>query len=192
MSIRRLCSNSVEQNKMYSATSKSIISSFVMLLLHCGTYCKNGLKNCINYFWKLYIYRPNNLFEPILFFALCHKIKNFTPIEGATNLYCDNEGIFENVVKLDSTLNKNQQGRTYYYCCQNVVAWIVRVSKEDSNTQLADIFAKCMNKPKYEVLSGNLMYWQFFYLMDVIFHLFLSKLNWEPSTMKRKHVNIDS
>ena len=83
------------------------------------------------------------------------------PIDGATNVYCNNEAVFKNVVNPDSTLNKKQHSMRHYYCRQIVVAGVVRVAKEDSSTKKVYVFTKCMNKPKLEALLGNLMYSQF-------------------------------
>ena len=94
-----------------------------------------------------------------LIIALRYKLRAFgIPIEVETNVFCDNEAVFKNISNPDSVLNKKQHSISYHYCRQNVAARIIRVAKEDSETNLSDIFTKCMNRPKREKLLGNFMY----------------------------------
>ena len=80
------------------------------------------------------------------------------PIEGPTNMFCDNEAVYKNVANSTPVLNKKQHSISYHYCREKVAEGVIRIAKEDSRTNLADVFTKTMAKPKREELLGNFMY----------------------------------
>ena len=83
--------------------------------------------------------------------ALRYKLRMFgVPIEGPTNIFCDNEAVCKNMTKPESTFSKNHHSIAYHRSREAVAAGTVRVSKEDTLTNLADIFTKTMAAPKRE------------------------------------------
>ena len=91
--------------------------------------------------------------------SLRYKLRMFgVPIEGPSDVFCDNESVFKNVSRPESTLSKKQHSISYHSCREAVASKIVRVAKEDTLTNLADIFTKTMNMPKREGLLGGFMY----------------------------------
>ena len=79
--------------------------------------------------------------EPIE--ALRYKLHMFgIPIEGPTNVFCDNEAAFNNTTIPGSTLKKKHNSICYHHCRESVAAWVMRVVKEGMLTNLADLFTK--------------------------------------------------
>ena len=91
--------------------------------------------------------------------GLRYKIRMFgMPIDGPASLYCDNEAVYQNVSVPESVLNKKMHGISYHFCREAVAASIVRVAKEDTLTNLADLFTKVMGRVKRDGLLGWFMY----------------------------------
>ena len=91
--------------------------------------------------------------------SLRYKLRMFgVMIDEPTNMFCDNEAVFKNVTNPTSVLNKKQHSISYHYCREKVAEGVVRIAKEDTRTNLADVFTKCMSKSKREELLGNFMY----------------------------------
>ena len=91
--------------------------------------------------------------------ALRYKLRMFgIPIDGPTDVFCDNESVFKNVSRPESVLSKKQHSISYHSAREAVASNIVRVAKEGTATNLSDLFTKMMNKPKREGLLGRFMY----------------------------------
>jgi len=80
------------------------------------------------------------------------------PIEGPASVYCDNEIVYKNMLIPESVLNKKMHGISYHFYIEAVAASIVWVSKEDTLTNLADLFIKVMGRVKRNDLLGRFMY----------------------------------
>jgi hypothetical protein len=75
--------------------------------------------------------------------ALRIKLKCFgVPITGPTNVFCDNNAVVKNVSFLESTLAKKHNAINYHIIQESVAAKILRVGKEDTLTNIADVFTK--------------------------------------------------
>ena len=73
--------------------------------------------------------------------ALRYKLRMFgIPIEGPTNVFCDNEAVFKNTTIPESTLKKKHNSICYHHCREVVAARVMRVAKEGTLTNLADLF----------------------------------------------------
>ena len=71
--------------------------------------------------------------------ALRYKLIMFgTPIEGATNIYCDNEAVYKNCYIPESTLRKKHHSIAYYRNTDAVAAGTFRIAKNDSKINLSD------------------------------------------------------
>jgi hypothetical protein len=64
------------------------------------------------------------------------------PINGPALVYCDNQGIVKNVTIPESVLSKKHNAINYHAVREAVAANILRVAKEDSSTNLADLLTK--------------------------------------------------
>jgi len=85
--------------------------------------------------------------------ALRYKLRMFgVPLEGPARVYCDNESAYKNVSIPDSTLNKKHHSIAYHFCREAVAAGIVLVAKEDTSTNLADLFTKSLPKVRRDEL----------------------------------------
>ena len=95
--------------------------------------------------------------------ALRYKLRMFgVPLEGPANVYCDNEGVVKNTSIPESVLNKKHLSVAYHAVREAVAAGIMRVGKEDTLTNLADLFTKCLSQARQNKLLGRLLYGPFF------------------------------
>ena len=98
-----------------------------------------------------------NAFELVV--ALRYKLRMFgIPIEGETNMFCDNEAVYKNSSTPESVLNKKHHSIAYHYCRSLVAMCVGRLAKEDTKTNLADLFTKCLPASKRNELLDYFMY----------------------------------
>ena len=77
--------------------------------------------------------------------ALRIKLRYFgVPVEGATDVFCDNESVFKNASTPESTLKKKHLGICYHRSREAVAAGVIRVAKEHTSTNLADLLTKSL------------------------------------------------
>ncbi len=68
--------------------------------------------------------------------ALRYKLRMFgVPIEGPTNVFCDNEAVTKNTIFPESTLKKKDNAIAYHRTREAVAAGTIRVTKEDGKTK---------------------------------------------------------
>ena len=73
-------------------------------------------------------------------------------------VFCDMESVTKNTRNLESTLSKKHNAIAYHLCQEAVAAGIIRVAKEDTATNLADLLTKAMSKERREDLMFKFMY----------------------------------
>ena len=78
------------------------------------------------------------------------------PINGSTNIFCDNEMLYVKNTRPESTLSNKHNIISYHRARYLVAEVTVRFSKEHTLTDLADLFTKTMAELKREVLLENL------------------------------------
>ena len=90
--------------------------------------------------------------------ALRIKLKCFgVPIDGPTNVFCDNAAVVNNVSLPESTLSKKHNAVNFHIVRESVAAKMIRVGKEDTLTNIADVFTKLVPfTRKRELLAGFL------------------------------------
>lgn len=83
------------------------------------------------------------------------KLKCFgIPLVGPTNVFCDNNAVVQNVSIPESTLAKKHNAINYHIICEALAAGIIRVGKEDTLTNITDVFTKLVPfTRKYQLLS---------------------------------------
>ena len=64
------------------------------------------------------------------------------PLEGPTNVYCNNEAVFKNASQPDLTLKKKHMSICYHRCREAVASQMIRIAKEGMLTNLSDLFTK--------------------------------------------------
>ena len=91
--------------------------------------------------------------------ALRYKLRMFgAPIEGPTNVFCDNEAVTKNSIFPESTLKKKHNSIAYHRTREAVAAGTIRVTKEDGKTNLADVLTKPLPQVTKEFLCDRFMY----------------------------------
>ena len=91
--------------------------------------------------------------------ALRYKLRMFgVPIDGPTSIFCDNEAVYKNTVLPESTLNKKHHSIAYHRCREAVAAKTIRVAKEGTLNNLADLFTKVMTAVRRNFLLGKFTY----------------------------------
>ena len=104
--------------------------------------------------------------------ALCYKLRMFSiPIEGPTNVFCDNEAVFKNPSIPDSTLKKKHTSICYHRA-REVAARMMRVAKEGTATNLADLFMKPLTDSRSAFLFDRFTYlWEWVFTLPQGFPL---------------------
>ena len=80
------------------------------------------------------------------------------PIDGPTNVYCDNEVVTKNAIHPESTLKKKHNFIAYHRVHESVVAGTIRVTKEDGKTNLANVLTKLLPQVTKDFLCNQFMY----------------------------------
>jgi hypothetical protein len=91
--------------------------------------------------------------------ALRTKLRLFgVPIIGPANVLCDNQGVVKNTSIPESTLTKKHNSINYHIVREAAAMGMIRVGKEDTETNLADLLTKMLSQPRREKLLRNLIY----------------------------------
>ena len=78
--------------------------------------------------------------------GLQYKLRMFgVPILGPTNVFCDNKAVTKNCSIPESTLKKKHHSIVYHCNREAVAVGTVCIAKEDSETNLADVFTKLLS-----------------------------------------------
>ena len=89
--------------------------------------------------------------------ALRLKLRSFgARLEGPTDVHCDNLGLCNNVMYPESTLTKKHNALNYHVSRKAVARGIMRVCKEDTESNCADAYTKLMSYGRKEELLGFL------------------------------------
>ncbi len=68
-------------------------------------------------------------------------------------MFCDNMAVVKNTSMPESVLAKKHNAINYHIICEAVAAGIIRIGKEDTDTNIADAFTKLMDfSRKFELL----------------------------------------
>jgi hypothetical protein len=91
--------------------------------------------------------------------ALRYKLRMFgVPIDGPTNVFCDNRGVVRNASIPESTLMKKHNAINYHAVREAAAAGILRVGKEDGETNLADLLTKVLSGEKRWNICWHIMW----------------------------------
>ena len=91
--------------------------------------------------------------------ALCYKLQMFgIPMEGPTNVFCDNEAVFKNTSIPDSTLKKKHMSICYHQAREEVAAHTMWVAKEGTATNLTNLFTKPLTDSRRASLLDRFTY----------------------------------
>ena len=90
--------------------------------------------------------------------ALRYKLRMFgVPIDGPANVFYDNNGVVKNTTTPESMLAKKHNAIDYHAVREAVAAKIIRGGKEDSMTNLADLFTKVLTADRRRALCRHIM-----------------------------------
>ena len=88
--------------------------------------------------------------------ALRYKLWMFgIPMEGPTNVFCDNEAVFKNTSIPDSTKHTSI---CYHWAREAVAARTMQVAKEGTATNLANLFTKPLTDSRRAFLLDRFTY----------------------------------
>ena len=92
--------------------------------------------------------------------GLKYKLRMFgVPLAGIeSNGNLHNEAVYKNLSIPTSVLNKKMHGISYHFCREAVASGTCRIAKEDTLTNLADLFTKVMGRVKRDTLMDRFMY----------------------------------
>ena len=91
--------------------------------------------------------------------ALRYKFRMFgTPIEGATNIYCDNKAVYKNCSIPESTLRKKHHSIDYHRNREAVADSTCQITKEDLKTNISDLFTNILSSIVREELLYGFIY----------------------------------
>ena len=80
------------------------------------------------------------------------------PLEGPTNVFCDNQSVVKNTLAPESVLKKKNAAVSYHRVREAVASSTLRIAHEPGDTNLADILTKAMPGPKLKYLCGHIFY----------------------------------
>ena len=91
--------------------------------------------------------------------ALRYKLRMMgIPIDGPTNMFCDNEAVVRNSTMPESTLKKKHVAICYHRVREAYASGMIQIAKEDGATKLADVLTKSLPGPQLRYLIGRILY----------------------------------
>lgn len=91
--------------------------------------------------------------------AMRYKLRMFgVPLEGPAQVFCDNQGVVKNTSIPESVLSKKHNAINYHAVREAAAAGILEVHKEDTQTNLADLFTKALPADRRRDLLGSILY----------------------------------
>ena len=91
--------------------------------------------------------------------ALQYKLRMFgVPIDGSTEIFCDNEAVYKSASTPESQLRKKHHSMSYYMSREAVDSVTCRMAKEDSETNLSELFNKVRLLPSRESFLDSFTY----------------------------------
>ena len=91
--------------------------------------------------------------------ALQYKLRMMgIPIDGPTNMFCDNEAVVRNSTMPESTLKKKHVAIYYHRVREACASGMIQIAKEDGATNLADVLTKSLPGPRLRDLIGQILY----------------------------------
>jgi len=91
--------------------------------------------------------------------ALRYKLRMFgIPIDGPSDVFCDNQSVVTNSSIPESTLNKKHNSICYHRVREAVAAGMIRIAKESTDTNLADLFTKQLDTVRRRTLLKGITY----------------------------------
>ena len=80
------------------------------------------------------------------------------PIDISTDMFCDNEAVYKNASIPESQIWKKHHSIAYHMSRESVPSGAYQKAKEDTETNLADLFTKVLPRPRRELLLNKFTY----------------------------------
>jgi hypothetical protein len=80
------------------------------------------------------------------------------PIDSPANVFCDNRGVVRNASIPESMLMKKHNAINYHAVREAAAAGILRVGKEDGETNVADLLMKVLSGEKRWNICWHIMW----------------------------------
>jgi hypothetical protein len=77
------------------------------------------------------------------------------PVDGPADTFCDGQGVVKNASIPESALSKKDNSINCNLVRESAAAGIIRVGKEDAETNLADGLTKSHSAPKRHKIFGS-------------------------------------
>ena len=91
--------------------------------------------------------------------TLRYKLRMFgVLIYGPTDMFCDIEAVYKNAYTPESKLRKKHHSISHHMTRKAVASGACRIAKEDTLTNLADLFTKVLPKPRQEYSLNKFTY----------------------------------
>ena len=84
----------------------------------------------------------------------CELCMTGIPINGPTNVFCDNESVFESATQSEATLKKKHNTIAHHWTREAVAAGIVHMAWEDGCFNLAGILTELLPGPRLRASSA--------------------------------------
>lgn len=90
--------------------------------------------------------------------SMRYKLRMFcVPLDGPAQVYCDNQGVVKNMSIPESVLSKKHNAINYHAVREAAAAGVLEVHKEDTQTNLADLFTKVLPADRRRELLGSIV-----------------------------------
>ena len=91
--------------------------------------------------------------------VLGYKLRIFgVPIDGSTDIFCDNEAVYKNASTPEYQLRKKHHSISYHMSREAVASGACRMAKEDTDTNLSDLFTNVLVRTMRELLLDSFTY----------------------------------
>ncbi len=91
--------------------------------------------------------------------GLRYKLRMFgIPIKGPTNVFCDNQSVVSNTTKPESTLKRKHNSIAYHRVREAAAAGVIRIAKENHETNIADMLTKPRTGPRLKALCTRVFF----------------------------------
>ena len=131
----------------------------ILIFVNCATIiCHSKSQNCVetSTFGSEFMAMKNAV---ELIAALRYKLRMFgVPMDGPTDMFCDNEAVYKNASTPESQLKKKHHSISYHMSREAVASGACRIAKEDTETNLSDLFTKVLTRVRREFLLNKFTY----------------------------------
>ena len=91
--------------------------------------------------------------------ALCYKLRMFRlPIDGPTNMFCDNEAVYNSASMPESQLQKKHHSILYHMSWEAGAAGACLIAKEHTLTNISELFTKVFPNTRGDMLLKKFTY----------------------------------